>query len=102
MAGRRAAEDILLLPSSRDIERLESCVALGIAHLQEAVTHPRGHPSDVARVGPARAEIGQGFDPVAETVRAYLGDKRGYGWVCLLALGGLALEPADRLAVLLA
>ncbi len=102
MVGCRAAQDILLPPSSRDIERLESHVALGIAHLQEAVTHPHRHSSDVARVGPARAEIGQGLDPVAETGRAHLGDKRGHGWVGLLALGGLALEPADRLAVLLA
>ena len=41
--------------------RLESHVALGIAHLQEVVAHPLRHASDVARVGPARAEIGQGL-----------------------------------------
>ena len=34
--------------------------------------------------------------------RAHLGDERGHGRVGLLALGGLALEPADRLVVLLA
>lgn len=37
-----------------------------------------------------------------ETGRAHLGDKRGHRWVGLLAPGGLALEPADRFAVLLA